>query len=184
MQRIPSSAGKHDVYPDATVACPPRRFLDTRPRTLATPTECELRPSDTALVVALPRADATVRRAYCELVALARAHACRLFDPQHGADIDLDAPGELPPFLGGAVAVPEAPTRHAAVGVRLYVHHLGLAKQAYCDRFGATLVRETAEHVEVALCGMRFLPGEDAAECFVVRDCSDNHLEVRRAPEP
>lgn len=26
------------VYPDATVACPPRTFLDTRPRTLATPT--------------------------------------------------------------------------------------------------------------------------------------------------
>lgn len=26
------------VYPDATIACPPRRFLDTRPRTLATPT--------------------------------------------------------------------------------------------------------------------------------------------------
>jgi Uma2 family endonuclease len=31
-------AGDDDVYPDATVACPPRTFLDTRPRTLATPT--------------------------------------------------------------------------------------------------------------------------------------------------
>lgn len=26
------------VYPDVTLACPPRRFLDTQPRTLATPT--------------------------------------------------------------------------------------------------------------------------------------------------
>ena len=31
-------AGDDYVYPDATVACPPRTFLDTRPRTLATPT--------------------------------------------------------------------------------------------------------------------------------------------------
>lgn len=31
-------AGDDSVYPDATVACPPRSFLDTRPRTLATPT--------------------------------------------------------------------------------------------------------------------------------------------------
>lgn len=30
--------GDDYVYPDATVACPPRTFLDTRPRTLATPT--------------------------------------------------------------------------------------------------------------------------------------------------
>jgi Uma2 family endonuclease len=30
--------GEEYVYPDATVACPPRTFLDTRPRTLATPT--------------------------------------------------------------------------------------------------------------------------------------------------
>ena len=31
-------AGDDYVHPDATVACPPRTFLDTRPRTLATPT--------------------------------------------------------------------------------------------------------------------------------------------------
>ena len=31
-------AGDDYVYPDATVACPPRTFLDTRRRTLATPT--------------------------------------------------------------------------------------------------------------------------------------------------
>ncbi len=121
------------------------------------------------------------------------------------------------------------------------MHHLALAKQSYCERFGATLVRESADHLEVALCGVRFLlrlkrrravtdllgalphqvpalstvltldgadyerfalrvrrtgtppfefvfpparrevPGEDAAECFVVRDCSDNYLKVRRA---
>lgn len=31
-------AGDDYVYPDPTVACPPRRFLGPRPRTLATPT--------------------------------------------------------------------------------------------------------------------------------------------------
>jgi Uma2 family endonuclease len=35
--QIGDDAGDY-VYPDATIACPPRRFLDTRPRTLATPT--------------------------------------------------------------------------------------------------------------------------------------------------
>ncbi len=30
--------GDDYVYPDATIACPPRRFLDTRPRTLGNPT--------------------------------------------------------------------------------------------------------------------------------------------------
>jgi extradiol dioxygenase family protein len=202
---------------------------------------CELRPSNTSLVVALPRADDTVRRAYGELVTLARTHGCRLFDPQWGAPVDLDAPGELPPGFASPAVVPAAPMRNAAIGVRLYVHHLALAKESYCDRFGATLVRETPEHLEVALCGVQFLlrlkrrrpatdllgqapdqvpalstvltleaddydrfalrmrrtgtppfefvfpparrqvPGEAPAECFVVRDCSDNYLEVRRA---
>jgi extradiol dioxygenase family protein len=204
--------------------------------------ECELRTSTTSLVVGLPRAEDAVRRAYGELVALSRAHGCRLFDPQWGAPVDLEAPGELPPGFGSHPVVPAAPTRAAAIGVRLYVHHLGLAKASYCDRFGATLVRETPDHLEVALCGVRFLlrlkrrrpttdllgqapdqvpalstvltleaddyarfalrmrrtgtppfefvfpparrevPGEEPAECFVVRDCSDNYLEVRRAP--
>lgn len=48
--------------------------------------------------VKLPSAETEARAAYAGLVAFAKEHGIRLVDPQAGVDMDLDAPGELPPM--------------------------------------------------------------------------------------
>lgn len=64
---------------------------------LARENSCEIHAADGSLVIAVAGDDARVAKLYRAIVELAREHSAVIHDPQRGIDVDLSAPGRLPP---------------------------------------------------------------------------------------
>ena len=112
---------------------------------------CEAYDGDDTLLVSLKANDDAVARLYLALVSLARDAGGRLHDPQAGADVNLDAPGRLPPLW-----LPSGPVPGASYKTKLkhfLTDHLGPI--GYSVRDANTAVRSGERQVQ----GLHFQAG-------------------------